>query len=115
MTTLLLVLAALYLLTQSRQVSVGPVPAPIARPPATGQFSASGATRIVVPGVGQYINIPGGGVSITLDPALYGVLFPSVTVPMIAQPVPAPDFQAFDVVTAPVDVFPGTGSAVQVA
>lgn len=107
MTTVLLILGALYLLSQSR----APAAAPVARAPATGSVTPTGGTRISIPGVGEYLNIPGGGVSVTIDPRLYGSLFPSQPPPAIAQPVAVPDYQAFDAISAPLDVFPSTGYA----
>lgn len=109
MTTVLLILGALYLLSQSR------APAPAAAPrPATGTVTPTGGTRISIPGVGEYLNIPGGGVSVTIDPRLYGSLFPTQPAPAIAQPVAVPDYSAFDTVSAPLDSYPGTGFATAV-
>ena len=37
---------------------------------------------------------------------VFGTIFPSTPAPTIQQPVAAPDYQAYDVVSAPLDVFP---------
>lgn len=110
MTTVLLILGALYLLSQSRPA----VPTTTTRAPATGSVTPTGGTRISIPGVGEYLNIPGGGVSVTIDPRLYGSLFPTQPAPTIAQPVAVPDYSAFDTVSAPLDSYPGTGFATAV-
>lgn len=102
MQTALIVLAVLYLLSQSgRTATISTQPRA-----ATGSTTPSGGTRISIPGVGSYTNIPGGATSITLDPMVFGTIFPSTPAPTIQQPVAAPDYQAYDVVSAPLDVFP---------
>jgi len=50
-----------------RQTSAAPAPQPVAT-------VSGGTTRIAIPGVGEYVNVAGGGsVSITLDPNFLSV------------------------------------------
>lgn len=101
MQTALLILGVLFLLSQSgRTATVSTAPR------ATGTTTPTGGTRISIPGVGEYFNLPGGTTSITFDPTVFGSLFPSPEPQPIASPTAAPDYQAYDLVSAPVDAFP---------
>ena len=102
MTEALLILAGLFLLAQMR-----PTGSTGYRPPATAVTNPSGGTRITIPGIGSYVTTPGGGTSITVDPDFYNPRqVPSVQTGPIAQPTPTPDYQAWDVISAPIDVYP---------
>lgn len=65
-------------------------------PPARAETQAPqagqpGVTRIVIPGVGSYVNVGGGEqVQVTIDPRLLGTLFPSQPPPQVAAPTTAP-------------------------
>lgn len=72
------------LLSRPAVRTAAPAPAP---QPAQARVSPGG-TAISIPGFGSYLNVPGQGVAVTLDPRLFGGLLQT------PAPIEEPDYYA---------------------